>query len=421
MPTSSISCPNCGYSKNIQAANLPQKPATVSCPSCKNRFLYTPPVIPGATSPETAIPEPVEPKQIHRQTPVRTSTKSHNQPTSNSNSANGGLAIMLLFVLILLGLAGGRIWLDARARAVPFPQWLATSEQGVAVLYGNEFFVVNFNGDIKWTQKLPAGAVPCQISWHDDEVWVSDWENDSILQFKGDQMTTIPLNGPAIGAHLNIAVDKTSGNFFISDSQGSRIATYNPDGDFINAFGQAGPFDGQLLSPKDIAFDDDGLLIIGNTLRPAVDAFRTDGTFVKTLTVPKGKPGYIFLTDFAIDQNNLVTIECNMLVSDCVVAAYDHDGRLLNTQPQPPAEAAGDVAIWDGTVYVSDCLNRRVLAYDAQTLESLGFLSIELNNIGINFNKEFSFYKLLSKLSLVLIAFCFIPILWVYIRSKKNK
>lgn len=414
-----ITCPNCGYSKDVQTAKLPKKSAHVSCPSCKEKFRFTPANTVGTSGSVPKKPSLMGHQERRTSSPKGAAITNPRRSVSVPKSANTGLPIILVLFVIVVGLVGGRLWLDKKARSVPFPFWLTASEQGVAILYGEEFFVAKYDGTIQWSQKLPEGSVPCQILWQGEELWVSDWKYGRILRFNGNRMDTIILKGPAIEGHLNVAVDKLSNRLFIADSQASRIAIYNPDGSFAGEFGQKGHGRGELLFPKDIAFDNDGLLIVGSTRRPGVDAFQTDGTFVKTVSVPKAKPSYNFLTDFAIDQDNLVTIECDELASDCVVASYSRNGNLLNTQPQPPGDTAvGDVAIWKGVVYVSDCLNRRVMAYDAETLESLGPFSTEINLIGEKLNKEYSFYRQLFKLSLVLIVVCLISILWIYKRSK---
>jgi len=419
MPSSTVTCPACGHSRQVPTEKLPKKAVTVNCPICKQPFLYTPPAL--AEAPTAKSRPPVTTPPVKASTVTPPVTKPYEPTVTNNRPANSGLGLVLALLLVLVCLVGGRLWLENKAQDIPFPYWLSTSEQGVALLYGDRYYVIDFDGTILRSQQLPKGTVPCQVSWHGDEIWVSDWENDCILQFGAAGLTTIPLKGPRIGAHLNVAVDNDSGNWFVSDSEGSRVAIYRPDGSYIDAFGQMGLLNGQMLFPKDIAFDDDGLLIVGNTRRGAVDAFSTDGRYVKTLAVPKGKPGYGFLTDFAISRDSLATIECDMLVNDCVVAAYDRRGNLLNTQPRPPANAAGDVAIWDGVLYVSDCLNRQLLAYDAQTLQPYGSFSAGISDIGMQFNKDFARYKALSKGALVLMLLCLVAMVWVYLRAKRRK
>ena len=447
-----ITCPSCGFNKKIKILEntLPNKPVKVMCPSCNNSF-----VVDKSREDKTS-------QNIYTKTPAPPPLSKQSQtPTPSGRSANGISnnaeesvpsiaqtktpqkkqleAIIAVLLLITIVLVPTRIWLSNIAMATPYPSWLAASKHGLAMLYGNEFYVVDFNGNIQWSQKLPDNTAPCQISWQGEDIWISDRENDRILKFHDRNMTPVALRGPKIGDHLNVAVSLSDHKLYITDSQNHKIKIYNEDGEYLDQFGKKGFSDGEFFFPKDIVFDDKGQLIIGNTRRAGVDVFKTDGTFVKTLMKHEGNPLKTIknipvkklkdtpadsllpqiVSDFAIDNQSLVIMECNQLVTQCKIVSYNLDGKLNKTIPHNPGmESAGDIAVWQGLLYVSNCLKRNVDIYNAATLDYQGSFSKQIDEIGITNNRKMAFYSVLSKVLLFLMVINFIPIIWLYIRLK---
>ena len=413
MAVCTITCPHCGFSKKVETGKISSKSVTVRCPACQRRFRID---LSGLSA------KPRMPAEVRGNPQARPAEPQHQPKSFTTPKSDGSPRKTLLIILVvLLGMVAARFWLDHKARSVPYPYWLAASDRGIAVLYGNEFYIVDQDGTIQWSQVLPAGAVPCQILWHGDEIWISDWKHHCIRSYANGRWETIALNGPKIDAHMNVAVEPGSGYLLVSDSQGGRILVFDSDGRFLKEFGERGRSPGQLFFPKDVAFDSSGRFLVGNTLRPAVDEFNTDGTFVQTTIQPQGNPFFPFLSDFAVGDQNIVTIECNALITDCLVADYDRQGKLLQTTHQVPgAEAAGDVAVWGEHVYVSDCLNRGVNVFTLKDLERIGPLSAELDARGQELSEKASLYRQLSNRSIYLIVLCFIIMLWFYRRSKRQ-
>lgn len=410
MDVCTITCPSCGFSKKVPSEKIPQNSITIRCPFCNQRFQFQ----------RTQAGREAEPIPSHEPTAVAPMSQQGTEKPRPQGLGSGKAAIFLI-LMIIMGLVAARFWLDSKARAVPFPYWLSASEHGVAVLYGDQFFVVDHQGVIQMSQELPAGTEPCQILWQKEAIWVSDFKNDCIHRYNDGWDESIQLDGPEIRAHLNVAVEPMSGDLYVADSQSSRVLVYDSQGKFLREFGQRGNADGDMNFPKDLFFDASGRLIVGNTRRPAVDLFKSDGAFVEKLIKPLARPFYYFLTDIAVGDQNIVTIECDELVSGCLIAEYDYDGRLLQKVEQTPGDQApGDVAMWGGNVYVSDCRNRGVKVLSVDGLEEIGPLSAALDDIGKQWNEQASFYRSLSKGSLYAMAFCFASMFWVYIHSKRS-
>ena len=81
---------------------------------------------------------------------------------------------------------------------------------------------------------------------------------------------------------LGIAVDGL-GNIYIASIFGNQVYSYNPQGEFIDRFGQQGDEPGQLSSPDDLAADGQQHLYVHHNA--GIDQFDTGGRFIGKLPV----------------------------------------------------------------------------------------------------------------------------------------
>jgi len=81
---------------------------------------------------------------------------------------------------------------------------------------------------------------------------------------------------------LGIAVDGL-GNIYIASSFGNQVYSYDPQGEFIDRFGQQGDEPGQLSSPDDLAVDGQQHLYVHHNA--GIDQFDTSGRFLGKLPV----------------------------------------------------------------------------------------------------------------------------------------
>ncbi len=327
------------------------------------------------------------------------------------------LAVM---ILVMVSLAGVRLWLEKEAGAVPYPYWLAVSDNGMAVIYGDIIYVCDAEGNIRKKIFIPDHIRPCQLSWHNDKLLVSDWENDELHLFSPYDTTSIRLQGgPNINAHLNAIIDENNNVLYVTDSEGNRVNTYDGQGKYLRSFGGFGLSRGSITSPKDIRYLNN-TLYIGNVLRSGVDAFSTDGKFIKSIVEPKGNILYNLITDFDLTENHIATIECDVLFAHCLIASYNWDGKLLSKKPQAAGpESVGDIAINGDVVYVSDTANRKITKYAAATLENLGPASTELNAIGEADNNKYMTLKKYSRYSILALFLCCVPVALLYWQYRK--
>jgi DNA-binding beta-propeller fold protein YncE len=340
-------------------------------------------------------------------------------PTSFPDKLKGNLLIVML---LIFSLAGARFWLEKEAGAIPYPYWLAVSDDAIAVLYGNTIYVSDTKGTIVRTISIPDHILPCQLSWHNNNLLVSDWRNDALHLFSAEGISSIPLRGgPKISAHLNAVIDERHNAIYVTDSGGNRIHTYDSEGRYVSSFGACGSGRGALVSPKDIRFRDN-LLYVGNVMRSGVDVFSTDGTFIKSVVEPKGNRFDHLITDFDVEEDRIATIECNVFFEQCRIAVYDGTGMLLNTIPHPDgSESVGDIALRKSIVYVSDTANRKVTRYAVGTLVDLGPVSADLNALGTSYTNRYNALKNASRMTVIALLFCFIPLALLYRQYKRSR
>jgi sugar lactone lactonase YvrE len=88
---------------------------------------------------------------------------------------------------------------------------------------------------------------------------------------------------------LGIAVDGL-GNIYLASSFGNQVYSYDPQGEFIDRFGQQGDEPGTLDSPRDLAVDGQKHLYIHHN--DGIDQFDTSGRFIGKLPIDytKGSP-----------------------------------------------------------------------------------------------------------------------------------
>jgi outer membrane protein assembly factor BamB len=108
---------------------------------------------------------------------------------------------------------------------------------------------------------------------------------------------------------LGIAVDGL-GNIYLASSFGNQVYSYDPQGEFIDRFGQQGDEPGTVDSPRDLAVDGQKHLYIHHN--DGIDQFDTSGRFIGKLPIDytKGSPRTV-----AVDREGFVyTVTSNGMV-----------------------------------------------------------------------------------------------------------
>lgn len=211
----------------------------------------------------------------------------------------------------------------------------------------------------------------------DNNLYVSDWENDRIQKFNSDgrllkvipegegedalkldgpvglaldsqgniiiveqfnnrihkispegkslQMTGKEGNGPGeFSDPRGIAIDKDD-NIYIVDTGNSRIQIFSPTFEYIKQFGKEGMGDGEFYYPRGIAFDEEGNMYIADTFHDQVQVFSKEGIFLRKFGGSGSEFGQFNGTRYiALDSKN------NIYITDYKngkVVKYDKDNN----------------------------------------------------------------------------------------------
>jgi outer membrane protein assembly factor BamB len=171
------------------------------------------------------------------------------------------------------------------------------------------------------------------------------------------------------------------GNLWVIDACNNRFQIFDPDGTFLEFWGEFGSGPGQFNfcdgEPRGhFTFDAQGNLYVVDAYNSRIQKFDKERRFVTEWRDVGIDEGQFLDTSIAVNGEGNVVV-CNMNRSDCQV--YNPDGQLLFAFGEAilsrPAHVASDA---DGNVYVSDLGHSQVFKFDSdgtllQTLGEPGF------------------------------------------------
>lgn len=145
-----------------------------------------------------------------------------------------------------------------------------------------------------------------------DVVQVFDADSFKLLRKIGTPGKKHTLTEPGtFSLPTNAAVDK-EGNLYVTDTLNNRVEAFDPDGNFIRAFGKNGDGPGQFSRPKGIAVDSDDHIWVTDAVEQRVQVFNEEGRLLIYFGQPGQWPGqFSAIYDIAIDpkSNRVVTSE----------------------------------------------------------------------------------------------------------------
>ncbi|QWV91823.1 zinc-ribbon domain-containing protein [Geomonas oryzisoli] len=401
-----ITCPSCGYSRAIPHEKIPAGTVQVSCPRCKSMFpLHSVCHDRGIdqVAPETApvLPAPALTDQSVKQGGQR------------------ARALLLFFVLLVLLFVGVRIWAEGKIRELPFPNFIATSDTGVAVTWGEEVLLFDRNGAQTGRQPLPPGAVPTQLSYVGNELWLADHTGNAIRRLRNNRWETVVNGGNRFRAAYKFVVD--GGDIFVTDSANHKIHQFRTDGSYLRSFGQEGKEPGQFKFPNTILLDRDGNLVVANTNCFRIDLFARDGRFLKTIATAKAEGAYRFPTLLCRADDRYAFLQ-TVDLRQALVLVYGADGSAVGKLPLPvPLEEAGDVAAFGSTVLVSDMGHREVYRFDAATLQYKGAFSTAISHLARDTGRLEDRYAAISSFALTALLVCCLPAFYLYYQTRRRE
>lgn len=148
-------------------------------------------------------------------------------------------------------------------------------------------------------------------------LYVADAELDQVLVYDADKFNLIRKIGTCCKSHTltspgdfskptNVAVDD-DGNVYVTDTYNSRVEVFDPDGQFIRAWGKNGDGPGRFAKPKGIAIDADGHVWVADAMQDRVQVFTPDGKLLIWMGGHGTLPGqFRDVAGLAIDKHNRV-------------------------------------------------------------------------------------------------------------------
>ncbi|MQG17039.1 MAG: hypothetical protein FI721_04710 [SAR202 cluster bacterium] len=175
--------------------------------------------------------------------------------------------------------------------------------------------------------------------------------------------------GPLFKILTGVAVD-ADGNIYATDEWYNRVTIFNPEGEVIGQWGEAGEEDGKFNGSGGICFDADGHVWIVNTFDSKVQKFSKDGKYISGFGVKGSGDGEMEMPyGIAIDDNGDIYI-ADWGNDRCL--KFDPSGNHLLTfgGPSGPGSLKNPTGVCvdgDGDVYVVDWMHERVVIYDVDS------------------------------------------------------
>lgn len=422
MPVISITCPSCGFNKDIELQRMPPATSMVTCPKCSQRFpfadVWQETETPSSQSPVAAPESPAAltlPPQSLPTPPVPIQEQPLQQGGTRAKS------LLLFFILLVIVLVAVRLWADGKKRSVPFPNFITTAAQGVAVSWDKEVVLMDHAGHVTGRVSLPHGTTLTQLLYVGDELWHADHTTNSIRRLRNGSWETVVNGGKRFRGAFKFVVDLKSGEIFVTDSSNHVIHQFMTDGSYVRSFGTEGKKPGELKFPNSILFDRDGNLIVVNTNCFRIDLFSRQGDFIKTIANVAAINDYRFPSLLAKTGDRFAFLH-TVDLRQAKVMLYSDDGQAIGNLPVPRRlDEAGDIAAWDGKVLVSDNKLRKVYAFSAADRTCLGSFSDELDQMGEKATRLDKRYGNISGNALFALLICCLPVIYLYYQTRQNE
>ena len=335
--------------------------------------------------------------------------------------AKANKILLSFFLVCVLFLVGVRLWSDARYNAVPFPNQLAVSADGVAVVCGHTVYLYSPDGVAIRSYSLPDFVKPTQLFWDKGSLCLADMENKNILVLDAGANTTQNISGPPINAQFKVVREPATGNLFVSDGANHRILVFDQSYRYVRSFGQEGNGHGEFRFPNDMSFDELGHLLIANTKRSTIDEYSPDGQYLNTLVSTAGDRVYRYPTDFIVTPDRLLVLENDGYLERGKVRVYDRKGMRIGELDLGYGQVIGNLVAYGDTIYLTDCENRQLRTFSLTDLHPLGTFSYEFDAKCADWRIEAGFFRWMSLGSLIaLVLFC-APVIFFYLKIKSEE
>jgi len=219
---------------------------------------------------------------------------------------------------------------------------------------------------------LPSGITVSPVNGN---IVVSDNHNNRIQIFDvhGNFINMFGRKGRKVGQFQKprgVAVNMR-GQIIVADSHNNRVQVFNQHGRFEHMFGKHGMEFGLFRNPAGLAVDKYGNIFVCDERNHRVQVFRSDGTFLRILAARN--TGVFYPSHIAIDKNGVVIVTGS---NNRAILIFSHEGQRINAIRFEDMKSSKGVALNnnDGSFYVADSANCRVLKFDGKKTTVLGTL-----------------------------------------------
>ena len=177
-----------------------------------------------------------------------------------------------------------RLMLTRGVEQMAQPTDLAISEDGMKYVIDRRLgriFVFN-DQDRHITTFGEKGLIPAGVAVHGDELFVADFQTQSVLvldRYTGTQLRSIGGPGGGEGEFirpLGVHVD-AKGDVYVADAIRGRLQKFDDEGDVILAIGQIADTPGNFVRPKHVTVDKEGIVYVVDAAFQNVQMFNRDG------------------------------------------------------------------------------------------------------------------------------------------------
>ncbi len=175
------------------------------------------------------------------------------------------------------------------------------------------------------------GLMPAGVAVHGDELFVADFQTQSVLvldRYTGTQLRSIGGPGGGEGEFirpLGVHVDG-NGDVYVADAIRGRLQKFDDQGDVIMAIGELADTPGNFVRPKHVTVDKEGIVYVVDAAFQNVQMFNREGELLMYFGGAGNFPGAMSLPAGVTVHDGLVES-----FQDLVHPAFEAEGRVRVT------------------------------------------------------------------------------------------
>jgi len=254
-----------------------------------------------------------------------------------------------------------------QSRSLHKPFAIALDENGNLCLTdtdNNQIIYADFTHK-QWRRFTGVGktkfASPVAVARHNGIFYVADSKLAKVFAFQDNGKSVFEITTPL---QRPVGLAMAGDSLYVVDSQAHCVSVFGLDGKFQFSFGKRGDGPGEFNYPTCATVDNQGHLIVSDTLNSRIQVFDLRGNFISQFGSNGNTSGH-----FARPKGVGADSEGHIYVIDAVFdnfQIFSNDGKLLLNVGESGRGPGGfglpnGIAITgDNKIYVTDCYNHRV-------------------------------------------------------------